>query len=147
MHTTHTSSFHSSLNKLIISSYIIEKSPSYPAVKIKGSLYSTSSCFFEILVKTDRKQQKAQNDNKVGQTLIPDSACLTFPASQDCVSVISVLCNPPSPRKNRMFLATLVLSFLSNADCKVLRACDLQNSGFSSSTVGQHTDQTVWVKR
>lgn len=45
----------------------------------------------------------------------------------------------PSPRKNRMFLATLVLSFRSNTDCKVFWACDLQYCGFSSSTKGEHT--------
>lgn len=36
-----------------------------------------------------------------------------------------------------MFLATLVLSFLSSTDCKLVLACDLQNSGFSSSTEGE----------
>lgn len=42
--------------------------------------------------------------------------------------------NSPSPRNNTTFLATLVLIFLFRADCSVSRACDLQNSGFSSST-------------
>ena len=45
----------------------------------------------------------------------------------------------PSPRKNRMFLETLVLSFLSSTDCRDFWACDLQNSGFSSSTANTHT--------
>ena len=51
-------------------------------------------------------------------------------------------CHSPSPRNNRMFLATLVLSFLSNTACRDFLACEIQNSGFSSSTE-PHTHSVV----
>lgn len=101
--------------------------------------------FVQLIGETDRGERAHSYKKSIGQTIIPDSAYLTISASQECqvfyCEKMTVLCNLPSPRKNRIFLATLVLSFRSNTDCKVFRACDLQNSGFSSSTIGEHTNQ------
>lgn len=83
---------------------------------------------------------------EVAHAAIPYSNSLTYSSRRHCLVLLvwgnEMLCNLPSPRKNRMFLATLVLSFLSKVDCSVLRACDLQNSGFSSSTIGKPANQT-----
>lgn len=57
-----------------------------------------------------------------------------------------VLHNSPSPRKNRTFLETLLLSFLSSTNCRDFWACDLQNSGFSSSTTRVHRQKKKFLK-
>lgn len=56
-----------------------------------------------------------------------------------------VLHDSPSPRKNRMFLETLLLSFLSSTNCRDFWACDLQNSGFSSSTARVHRQKVMFT--